>query len=184
MVVTYGWRRWWLGGRGLVYFIMFTPIFAASLWSDIVTMYSIYFRNIFPYQEAILNLCTEAFLYVRYRFPLISNKFCNLGLLRWPLLRAWYRDVGEGCSAEGQGWKLATIPLYNPLKSPVGAHIHITTYGPLIDTALNVMLLMRANSLLGQVGGGRALGPQMTFAITVWCYFHRTQKTLDFHLPS
>jgi hypothetical protein len=29
-----------------------------------------------------------------------------------------------------------------------------TTYGPLIDTALCVMLLMRANPLLGQVGGG------------------------------
>ncbi len=36
-------------------------------------------------------------------------------------------------------------------------HVHKTTYGPLIDTALYVMLLMRANPLLGQVGGG--LGP-------------------------
>jgi hypothetical protein len=37
------------------------------------------------------------------------------------------------------------------------AHVHKTTYGPLIDTALYVMLLMRANPLLGQVGGGWAL---------------------------
>ncbi len=30
-------------------------------------------------------------------------------------------------------WKLATIPLDCPLKSPVGAHVHKTTYGPMID---------------------------------------------------
>ncbi len=35
-------------------------------------------------------------------------------------------------------WKLATIPLYIPLKSPKGAHVHKTTYGPLIDTALYI----------------------------------------------
>jgi hypothetical protein len=35
--------------------------------------------------------------------------------------------------------------------------IHKTTYGPLIDTALYIILLMRANPLLGQVEGG--LGP-------------------------
>ncbi len=34
------------------------------------------------------------------------------------------------------------------------ALVHKTTYGPLIDTALYVMLLMRANPFLGQVGGG------------------------------
>jgi hypothetical protein len=72
--------------------------------------------------------------------------------------------------------KLATIPLYNPLKSPVGAHVHKTAYGFLIDMALYVMLLMWANSLLGQVGGVWALeistflGPK----------FHRAQKSLDF----
>jgi hypothetical protein len=33
-------------------------------------------------------------------------------------------------------WKLATILLYNSLKSPVVAHVHKTTYGPLIDMAL------------------------------------------------
>ncbi len=54
-------------------------------------------------------------------------------------------------------WKLATIPLYNLLKSPVGALVHKITYGSLIYTALYVMLLMRANQLLGQVGGGWAL---------------------------
>jgi hypothetical protein len=46
------------------------------------------------------------------------------------------------------------IPRYNPLKSPVEAHVHKTTYGPLIDMAVYVMLLMRENPLLGQVGGG------------------------------
>jgi hypothetical protein len=44
-------------------------------------------------------------------------------------------------------WKLTTIPLYKPLNSPQGAHAQKTTYGPLIDTALYVMLLMRANLL-------------------------------------
>jgi hypothetical protein len=33
-------------------------------------------------------------------------------------------------------------------------NVHKTTYGSLIDTALYVMLLMRANPLLGQVGEG------------------------------
>jgi hypothetical protein len=36
-------------------------------------------------------------------------------------------------------------------------HEHKTTYGPVIDTALYAMLLMRANPLLGQVGGDWAL---------------------------
>jgi hypothetical protein len=35
--------------------------------------------------------------------------------------------------------------------------VHKTTYGPLIYTALYVMLLMQSNPLLGQVGGGWAL---------------------------
>ncbi len=62
----------------------------------------------------------------------------------------------EGGQCTG-AWKLATIPLYDSLKSPVGAHVHITAYGPLIDTVMSVMLLMRADSLLGQVARGRAL---------------------------
>jgi hypothetical protein len=47
-------------------------------------------------------------------------------------------------------WKLAMKSLYNPLKSPVGAHLHKTTYGPQMDKALYIMLLMWANPLLGQ----------------------------------
>jgi hypothetical protein len=49
------------------------------------------------------------------------------------------------------------IPLYNPLKSPMQAHVYQTTYGPPIDTVLYIMLLMRANSQPGQVGGDWAL---------------------------
>ena len=37
-------------------------------------------------------LCTGAFLYVPFIFLLISNKFCDLCLLHWPL----FRDVGGG----------------------------------------------------------------------------------------
>jgi hypothetical protein len=37
-------------------------------------------------------------------------------------------------------------------------HVHKTTNGPLIDMTLYVMLLIWANPLLGQVGGGWALG--------------------------
>ncbi len=33
-------------------------------------------------------LCTEAFLYVRYSFLWIYNRFCDLSLLHWPLYRA------------------------------------------------------------------------------------------------
>jgi hypothetical protein len=46
-----------------------------------------------------------------------------------------------------------------------------TTYGPLIETALYLMLLMQADPLLGQVGGGLRPGnldffggPQMPLA--------------------
>ncbi len=37
------------------------------------------------------------------------------------------------------------------------AHVHKIIYGPVIETALSVMLLIQANPLLGQVGGGWAL---------------------------
>jgi hypothetical protein len=40
-----------------------------------------------------------------------------------------------------------------PKKSPVEAHVHKTSYEPLIDMALYVMVLMGANPLLGQGGG-------------------------------
>ncbi len=43
----------------------------------------------------------------------------------------------------------------------VEAHVHETTNGPLIDTALYLIHLMRANPLLGQVGG---VGPQIALA--------------------
>jgi hypothetical protein len=36
----------------------------------------------------------------------------------------------------------------------MGALVHKTTYAPMIYTALYVMLLMRADPLLRQVGGG------------------------------
>ncbi len=73
-----------------------------------------------------------------------------------------WEGVGQCTEKNLLPWKLATIPLYNPLKSPMAAHVctctvHKTTYGPLIDTAINVLLLMKANPLLGQVGGGWAL---------------------------
>jgi hypothetical protein len=55
---------------------------------------------------------------------------------------------------------------YDPLKSPVEAHVHKTTYGPLIGMgAMYVMLLMQANPLLGQVGGGWALEIQTFWAL-------------------
>ncbi len=37
--------------------------------------------------------------------------------------------------------------------APVRDHVHKTAYGPLIDKAIYVMLLMRENPLRGQVGG-------------------------------
>jgi hypothetical protein len=47
--------------------------------------------------------------------------------------------------------------------------VHKITCGPLIDTALYVMLVMRENPSVGQVGGGWALksrlfGPQIALA--------------------
>jgi hypothetical protein len=83
-----------------------------------------------------------------------------------------YRDVrGGGGSAERKIycirlWKLAMIPFYNPLKSPVGAHVHKTTYGSLMDMTLYVMLLMQANPLHGKwegVGPSKSR-PQMALA--------------------
>ena len=51
------------------------------------------------------------------------------------------------------------------------------TYGPLIDTALHVMLLRRANALLGQVGGGWALEIS-TFLGPKW---HSPKGSMLFH---
>jgi hypothetical protein len=36
--------------------------------------------------------------------------------------------------------------------APIRDHVHKTAYGPLIDKAIYVMLLMRENPLRGQVG--------------------------------
>ncbi len=65
------------------------------------------------------------------------------------------------------------------------AHVHITTYGPLIDMALCGMLLMRANPLLRQVEGGWAL-KILTLLGSKWqspyslMPVHRAQKSRDF----
>ncbi len=71
---------------------------------------------------------------------------------------------------------------FNPLKSPMGAHVRKTTYVPLIDTALYIMLLMRVISLLG---------PRMALVYSNGSMqFNWAQKSLDFqgptpsHLPS
>jgi hypothetical protein len=88
---------------------------------------------------------------------LISNKFTAPATVQGGI-EMW---VGGGSAVRKINctgpWKFATIPLYNPLKPPVGAHVHKTTYGPLINTDLYVMLLMRANPLQEQVGEGWAL---------------------------
>jgi hypothetical protein len=68
-------------------------------------------------------------------------------------------------------------------------HVHKTTYGPLIDTAVYVVLLMRANPLRGQVGGGWAV-EMSTFFGSKWhspngsMPFHRAQNSLDFQGPT
>jgi hypothetical protein len=63
----------------------------------------------------------------------------------------------------------------------MGANVHKTTYGPLINTALYVLLLMWTNPLLGQVGEGWAveiltfLGPK--WRLPKWLMpFDRAQK--------
>jgi hypothetical protein len=82
----------------------------------------------------------------RYSFLLISNKFCDLSLLHW---------MGAHCNKKNlPHWALSFPP--NPSYGPL-THVNKTTYGPLIDTALYVIILMRANPLLGQVEGGCAL---------------------------
>jgi hypothetical protein len=104
----------------------------------------------------------RAFLNVHYRFLLISNKFCDLSLLHWV----------PSLSPKAELWALED-------------HVHKTTYGPLMDNALYVMLSMRANPLLGHVGGGWALEIS-TFLGPKWhspdgsMPFHRAQKSLNF----
>jgi hypothetical protein len=54
------------------------------------------------------------------QFPVdFYNKLCDISLLHWPLFMAVYR-CGRGETQCGKkNLLLATIPLYNPLKSPV-----------------------------------------------------------------
>jgi hypothetical protein len=108
---------------------------------------------------------------MKYSFLLISNKFCDLSLLHWLLFRGviemWGCSVVRKMYCTGPS-KLATIPLYNPIKSHVGVHVHKITYGPLLVTALYVMLLMRANPLGGQVGEGCALEIEIFSGLVNW----------------
>ncbi len=53
-----------------------------------------------------------------------------------------------------------------------------TTYRPLIDTALYEMLLMQADPLLGQVGGGCAL--EISFFLGPKC--HSPNSSMSFHM--
>jgi hypothetical protein len=82
---------------------------------------------------------TGEFRYVRkVQFPIsISIKFSDLSLLLWSLFRSVWRCGRGGGSAVRKiyctgPWKLASTPLYNLLTSPMGAHVHKTTSGPLI----------------------------------------------------
>jgi hypothetical protein len=79
-------------------------------------------------------------------------------------------------------WKLSSVPLYNPLKSNMGAHVHKTTYGPLIDTALH----MRANPSLGRgPWKSRLFSAPNGTRLTALCHFsgpnpHSLTLVIDF----
>jgi hypothetical protein len=78
-------------------------------------------------------------------------------------------------------YKLPYLPL---LKSPLEAHVRKTTYAPMLYTSLYVMFLMRADPLLGQVGGGWTLEIS-TFLGPKWhtpngSMPFRAQKSLNF----
>ncbi len=65
------------------------------------------------------------------------------------------------------------------------AHVHKTTYGPLIDMALCGMLLMWENQLLGKVGGGWALEVSTkSHSPNDSMPFYMAQKSLDFQGPT
>jgi hypothetical protein len=63
--------------------------------------------------------------------------------------------------------------------APIRDHVHKTAYGPLIDQAMYVMLLMLENPLRGQVGGGWAKEISTFFwapngtRLTAQCHFTR-----------
>ncbi len=92
----------------------------------------------FLYQS--IPLCTV-------QFPVDSNKFCDLSLLYW---------VGGQCDKKNLLHYAPSLSLKAELWA-LEAHVHKTTNAPLTHTALYGLLLMPANPLLGQVGGG--LGP-------------------------
>jgi hypothetical protein len=132
--------------------------------------------------------CPRRYLILCYSFLLISNKFCDFSLMRW---------VGGGGEQCGKKNLLHCAPLLSPKAElwALESHVLKTTYVPLIDTALYVMLLMRANPLHGQVGGGWATGIS-TFLGPKWHMpngslpFHKAKTSLYFqgaspsHLPS
>ncbi len=66
-------------------------------------------------------------------------------------------------------WKLATIPLSNPLKSPMGAHFHKNNLaGPLIGYGLVLNAFDAGKYIIWASGSGpwisRLFGPQMALA--------------------
>jgi hypothetical protein len=73
--------------------------------------------------------------------------------------------------------KPPTIPLYTPLKSPVGSE-HKTTLAPMIYTSLGVM--MREDTLLGQVGGGWAQEIESFLGPLKW---HRADRRVPYGAP-
>ncbi len=87
--------------------------------------------------------------------------------------------MGGGGGQCGKKNVLHCAPSLSPKAKPwaLEAHVHKTTNRPLIDTALNVMLLMRTSPLLGQVGEGWAL-EIFTFLGPKW---HSPDGLLPFH---
>ncbi len=136
----------------------------------------LYAKYVFDRRWPLLHLCTRVFRYVHCSFLLISNKFCDLSLPRW---------VGRHCGKKN----LLVLPhspqkpSYRPCKLMYNVHTenYLWTsdwHGP------HVLLLMRANPLLGQVEGGEALkistflGPKR-HSPNGSLPFHRAQKSLD-----
>ncbi len=79
----------------------------------------------------------------------------------------------------------SNLEAYSPPKlswiGPMGPHVHKTTYGPLIDTALYVILLMRANPSSGRGLGPKNLGffePRNGTRLTARCNFAGPKKVL------
>jgi hypothetical protein len=76
------------------------------------------------YQQRVL-LCT-----VLYSFLMISSEFCDLSLLHWPLFRAVEMWGGQCGKKNLLYWALEACynTVLDSLKSPVGAHVHKTTW--------------------------------------------------------